>query len=129
MNVRMATCRELAQDKKANEDLARYFLSIEQNSTPVSILLPWFPGLAKIAKEKATFDLYLLIRRYVRIRREAKTPSTDPIDFLIANGDSDDTVIGVSVLNRYYHFMIRFDMSTDCDGVHFCCSYQHWRHW
>jgi len=56
--------------------------------------LPWFPGPAKIAKEKATLDLYLLIRKYVRIRREAKTPSTDPIDFLIANGDSDNTVIG-----------------------------------
>jgi sterol 14-demethylase len=127
MNVRMATCQELAQDRKANENIARYFIRIEQNSTPVSILLPWFPGAAKIAKEKATLDLYLLIRKYVRIRRKAVTLSTDPIDFLIANGDSDDTIIGVSVFDLYYHFLFHFDISTDRDGVHLFCRYQHWR--
>ena len=60
------------------------------------------------------------------MRREAKIPSKDAIDLLIANGDSDDVVIGVSALNRFYDpFVIRFGVSADRDGDHFCWGYQH----
>jgi len=126
--VRMAFCQEPARDKKAIE-VVRLYLSIEQNNTPASLILPWFPGPAKKAKKKATLDLYLLLRTYATMRREAKTPSTDPIDVLIASGDSDNVIIGVSALNRICnHIVIRFAVSLDRDGVHFrwCC--QHWHY-
>ena len=103
MTVRMATCRELAEDKQAVEDLTRHYLNVEQSNTPVSLLLPWFPGPAKKAKDKATLDLYLLINKYVTMRREATIPSMDPIDLLIANGDSNEAIIFVSVLDLLYH--------------------------
>ena len=98
MTVRMATCRELAEDKQVIQDLRKHYLDIEQNSTPTSILLPWFPGSAKKVKTKATLELYFLIKKYVTMRREAKIPSSDSIDFLIANGDSDEVIIEVSAL-------------------------------
>ena len=96
MTVRMATCQELAADKQAIADLRRHYFKIEQNTTATSVLLPWFPSPARKAKKKATLELYLLIQKYVTMRREAKTSSSDPIDFFIENGDSDELIIRVS---------------------------------
>ena len=104
MTVRMATCRELAEDKQAVQDVRKYYFDLEQSSTPVSVLLPWFPSPARVVKTKATFQLYFLIKKCITMRREAKIPSSDPIDLLIANGDSDEVIIGVSALDVFYHF-------------------------
>ena len=102
MTVRMATCRELADDKQAIQDARKHYFDIEQSSTPVSVLFPWFPGPAKKLKKKVTRELYLLIKKYVTMRRETKIPSSDPIDLFIANGDSDEDIISVSALNLFY---------------------------
>ncbi|KIM37023.1 hypothetical protein M413DRAFT_31186 [Hebeloma cylindrosporum] len=93
MTVRMATCRELAEDKQAIEELRRHYFNIEQSTTPVAVLLPWFPGQARKTREKATLGLYLLIRKFVTMRRKAKVPSSDPIDVFMENGDSDEVII------------------------------------
>jgi hypothetical protein len=97
MTVRMATCRELADDRQAVEKLAQLYWNIEKSATPFASLLPWFPGSAKRTKEKATMGLYHLIGSYVKLHRDAPTPSTDPIDVLMAEGISDDNILGVSL--------------------------------
>jgi len=97
MTVRMATCRELADDKQAVEKLAQYYWNIEKSATPFASLLPWFPGSAKKTKEKATMGLYHLLGSYVKLHREAPTPSTDPIDVLMAQGISDDNILGTII--------------------------------
>ena len=102
MTVRMATCRELAEDKQAVQDMRKHYFDMEQGVTPVSVLLPWFPGPAKKLKTKATRELYFLIKKYVTMRRETKIPSSESIDFLIANGDSDEAITSVSELNLFY---------------------------
>ncbi|KAF8156012.1 cytochrome P450 [Crassisporium funariophilum] len=94
MTVRMATCRELSEDQEAIDRLTQHYWDLEKAATPVALLLPWFPGPAKKAKEKATMDLYLLISSYVDLRRKASTPSMDPIDILIQNGYNNETIIG-----------------------------------
>ena len=98
MTVRLATCRELAEDKEAITQLSRHYWNVEKNSTPTSILLPWFPGPAKKAKAKATMGLYILLSSYVRLRRGASTPTMDPIDYLIGQGVSDGEIITVCLL-------------------------------
>jgi len=102
MTVRMATCRELAKDRQAVQDMRKHYFDMEQSRTPASVLLPWFPGPAKKLKTKATRELYLLIKKYVTMRRETKIPSSESIDFLIANGDSDEAITSVSALNLFY---------------------------
>lgn len=97
MTVRMATCRELADDRQAVEKLAQFYWNIEKSATPFASLLPWFPGSAKRTKEKATMGLYHLIGSYVKLHRDAPTLSTDPIDVLLADGISDDNILGVSL--------------------------------
>jgi hypothetical protein len=104
MTVRMATCRELAENKQAIENVRRHYFDMERNNTPVSLLLPWFPSPAKVLRTKATLQLYFLIKKYVTMRRETKIPSSDPIDLLIANGDSNEVITTVSALDVFYNF-------------------------
>ena len=104
MTVRIAACRELAEDKQAIQDIRKYFFDVEQSTTPVSVFLPWFPGPAKRVRTIATYGIYFLIKKYVTMRREAKIPSSDPIDFLIANGDPDEVIVSVSALNLLYGY-------------------------
>lgn len=105
MTVRMATCRELADDRQAVEKLAQLYWNIEKSATPFASLLPWFPGSAKRTKEKATMGLYHLIGSYVKLHRDAPTPSTDPIDVLMAEGISDDNILGVSLSHLLHTFV------------------------
>ena len=95
MTVRMASCKELSEDREAIARIDKHFCEIETNGTPVTVLLPWFPGSSKRAKEKATRDLYNLILSFVTLRRKSSTPSNDPIDLLISQGLSDDSIVQV----------------------------------
>ncbi|KAF9557039.1 cytochrome P450 [Agrocybe pediades] len=94
MTVRMATCEELAKDKKAIDDLTQNYWTLEKSATPVSLLLPWLPSKAKKAKETSTIALYNMLNDFVQLRRKAEVPSKDPIDLFIAQGESDETIIG-----------------------------------
>ena|SRR5437016_4157283 len=93
MTVRLATCRELSEDQEAVARLAEHYWNLEKSATPVSVLLPWFPGPAKKAKVNATMGLHTLLGSYVQLRRDASTPTTDAIDFLIGQGLSDSSII------------------------------------
>ena len=93
MTVRLATCRELSEDHEAVAQLAEHYWNMEKSTTPVSVLLPWFPSSAKKTKAKATLGLYTLLSSYVRLRRNASTPTTDTIDALLGQGVSDDAIV------------------------------------
>ncbi|RDB27059.1 putative lanosterol 14-alpha demethylase [Hypsizygus marmoreus] len=94
MTVRLATCRELSEDKESISKLAKHYWTLEQSATPFALLLPWFPGRAKKAKKDATMKLYTLISGYVDLRRQSQHPTSDAIDVLIAQGDSNETIVG-----------------------------------
>jgi len=96
MTVRMATCKELSEDREVVKQLAKIYREIEKSASPISVLLPWFPSPGRRAKQKATKDLYTLLLSYVKIRRQAPIPSADAIDFFISEGLSDNAVVGVS---------------------------------
>lgn len=97
MTVRMGACRELADDKDAIERLTQHYWNIEKSATPTVLLLPWLPSPAKKTQEKATRELFTMLYNYVYLRRNAPTPSTDPIDILIAYGDSNEGIVSVSL--------------------------------
>ena len=95
MTVRMASCRELSENREAIDRLAKTYYEIEGYGTPVAILFPWFPSSTTRAKKKATKILYDTFLSYVDLRRKSSTPSNDPIDFFISQGLSDDKIIEV----------------------------------
>ncbi|KJA20465.1 hypothetical protein HYPSUDRAFT_43159, partial [Hypholoma sublateritium FD-334 SS-4] len=93
MTVRMASCDELARDTKEIEKIQELYWVLEKSATPTALLLPWFPGRAKKAKEVATRELYMKFSHYVDLRREAKVPTTDAIDIMIGQGQSNADMI------------------------------------
>ena len=95
MTVRMASCRELSDDREVIARLSKNYLEIEKNGTPVTVLFPWFPSFAKRAKKKAMMVLYNTFLSYIELRRKSSNPSNDPIDLFISQGLSDDAIIGV----------------------------------
>ena len=96
MTVRMASCDELAKNIEEIEKIQELYWILEKSATPTALLLPWFPGRAKKAKEVATRELYMKFNHYVDLRREAKVPTTDAIDILIGQGHSNPDIIQVS---------------------------------
>ena len=96
MTVRMASCDELARNTEEIEKIQELYWTLEKSATPIALLLPWFPGRAKKAKEVATRELYMKFNHYVDLRREAKVPTTDAIDILIGQGHSNPDIIQVS---------------------------------
>ena len=93
----MASCRELSEDREAVGRVAKLYAEVEKTTSPVNILLPWFPTFSKRTKQKATTALYDLLLSYINLRRKASTPSVDAIDLFISQGISDYSIIQVSV--------------------------------
>lgn len=97
MTARIATCQELTKNKNDIDQLIQHYRDLDKSTTPVNVLLPWFPSQAKKTQEQATRALFTLVHKYVDLRRKAAAPSNDPIDILIAHGDTDETIVGVSL--------------------------------
>jgi len=95
MTVRLATCQELAENKDDIERLTQHYWDLEKSATPMALLLPWFPSRAKKAQKNSTRALFTLLYKYVDLRRKAPVPSSDPIDTLIAYGDTNEAIVGV----------------------------------
>lgn len=93
----MGTCEELSKDRKTIDKLAENYWTLEKSATPVAMLLPWFRGAAKKAQETSSLALYNLINHFVQLRRKASALTSDPIDSLIRDGNSDDAIISVSI--------------------------------
>jgi len=98
MTVRMATCEELATDVEKVQKMSGLYWTLEKSATPVSLLLPWFPGTARKNKEEATRNLYNMLCHYVDLRRKAEVPNSDAIDILIADGEDNTTIISVGAI-------------------------------
>ena len=93
MTVRMASCRELASDLAALAEFQRHYWILEKSATPTALLLPWFPGPAKRAKQASTTALFTTLWRYVEDRRKAQVPSSDAIDLLLGMGMNNQDII------------------------------------
>ncbi|KAF8957826.1 cytochrome P450 [Flammula alnicola] len=111
MTVRIAACRELAEDKQAIDKLIQIYWDLEQGVTPVSVLLPWFPSPARKAKDKATAALYMMLNSYVEMRRKAAVPNSDPIDVFLADGCSNNAIVA-TVMNIIFAGVINTGVAT-----------------
>jgi hypothetical protein len=86
MTVRMASCRELTSDLAALAELQKHYWILEKSATPTALLLPWFPGPAKRAKEASNKALFTMLWGYIEERKKAPVPSSDAIDVLLGQG-------------------------------------------
>lgn len=101
MTVRMSTCTELAQSREAVATLSKLYKDLENSAAPLSLLLPsWFPKAvaARNLKQSATNQLCDILSGYVDVRRQADIPrSSDAMDYLIAQGSSNQEIVDVGL--------------------------------
>jgi len=95
MTARMVTCRDLAKNETDRKKIGELFMTLQANSTPVSLLLPWFPSPVRKTAKQASTDLYTTLYTYVENRRDAELTS-DAIDVFIADGETTQNIVGVS---------------------------------
>jgi hypothetical protein len=95
--VRLASCRELAEDSGAVARIAQLFDNVERSATPASLLLPWLPSPARRLKQESNLQLFILIKSFVEIRQAASVRSSDAIDFLLGVGLKPDNVVEVEL--------------------------------
>jgi sterol 14-demethylase len=98
LTVGMATCRELLNNQKDVKRLQNDYFRLEKSATPSAVLFPWLPGYSQIKRLLALKNLYYALLKYVKIRRAAAVPSTDAIDLMLAQGKTDQEIIGVRTL-------------------------------
>jgi len=92
----MAMCRDLAKNGTDLEKIKALFITLRTSATPTSLLLPWFPSPARKTGKEATNELFTMLYTYVETRRHAE-PTSDAIDVLIAAGETNEGIAGVSL--------------------------------
>ncbi|KAG6906542.1 hypothetical protein DXG01_013250 [Tephrocybe rancida] len=112
MLVRLASCRELAEDKEALTQLARHYWELETSATPMALMFPWFPWPARKSNQRATEGAVGIVSNFIKLRRRATEPSPDSIDTLIAEGATNDTIIGF-ILGSLFAGVIPTGMSCE----------------
>jgi len=90
----MTTCHDLMKNETDLKKISDLFMTLQTNATPVSLLLGWFPSLAKRVGKLATTELFTALHTYVETRRHAE-PASDAIDILIADGETTQSIVEV----------------------------------
>ena len=97
MTIRVGCCEELATDPRAVQKISDLYWQYEKGVTPMSLLLPWFPSMARKQKNQAIRGLYSMLSHHVDVRRKAKQLTSDAYDVLIAEGEDNATIVEVCV--------------------------------
>ena len=95
--ARMTTCDSLARNDADLEKIAGLFLTLQKSATPASLLLPWFPSPARKRRQAAATELFKTLYTYVEKRKRAE-PTSDPIDVLLADGESSQSIARVRLV-------------------------------
>lgn len=106
MTVRMASCKELAADVPTIQKMGELYWKLEKSNTAMSTLLPWVPSRARRNRKEATVGLYEILSHYVDVRRKAEVASSDAIDVMIAEGESDNDIIQVRSFMRMVSLLL-----------------------
>ena len=95
--VRCLTCTEIAGSPKV---VARFRQLINQGErlSPAIVLFPWFPSLSMIKRTWATKQIYDIIVRAMKVRKQSGIPQNDALQMLLDSGEEHFTIVGVSIL-------------------------------
>jgi len=93
--VRCLTCTEIADDPEIVARFSQHYDDVDRGTTPATVLFPWFPSLSMIKKARATKQLYDIIVKAIKVRKQSGVPHNDTLQFLLDSGDEQNTIVGV----------------------------------
>jgi sterol 14-demethylase len=67
------------------------------------VLFPWFPSPSMIMRAWATKQIYDIIVRAMKVRKESGLPQNDALQMLLDSGEEHFTIVGVSIL-KFPHY-------------------------
>jgi hypothetical protein len=95
--VRCLTCTEIADDPKVVARCKKLFKQAEQLS-PAMVLFPWLPSPSMLMRAWATKQIYDIIVRAMKVRKQSGIPQNDALQMLFDSGEEHFTIVGVSIL-------------------------------
>jgi sterol 14-demethylase len=91
-------CTEIADEPKIVARCKQLFEQIESGITPATVLFPWFPSPSMIMRVRATKQLYDIIVKAVKVRKQSGVPRDDALQIFLDSGDELTTIVGVCML-------------------------------
>lgn len=95
LTMRMVGSAEIANNTASLRKTLRLFETIEQSTTPTSIIFPWMPTLALFKRTIAGGRLYQLFKGIMDDRKKTGRREDDALQYLIDMGDNIKSVIQV----------------------------------
>ena len=93
--MRMVGCAEIASDSVMLKKTMGLLETIEQSSTPTSIIFPWMPTPAFFKRTVAGARLYRIVKRLMNDRKNTGRREDDALQHLMDMGDDIKFVIQV----------------------------------
>lgn len=87
-------CHDVAEQPDLLESTLRHYSCIEESS-PIQILFPELPTLAKIRKQWAGLNLYWQFRKIIHNRRNQEIKGTDAMQMLMDDGMNEIEIASV----------------------------------
>lgn len=95
--MRTFVCSEIAEDLVLLEKTMGMIDTIEQSSSPTSIIFPWLPTFAGASRTIAGARLYFILEKIIAQRKKSGTRRDDPLQELIDRGENMRMTVAVSL--------------------------------
>ena len=84
------------------------------------VLFPWFPSPSMVTRAWATKQIYDIIVRAMKDRKQSGLPQNDALQMLLDSGEEHFTIVGVSILFFKLSHYSRRCVSLVYDGLRNC---------
>ncbi|KAH9998593.1 cytochrome P450 [Russula vinacea] len=92
--VRCLTCTEIADEPKLVARCKQLFEQVERGITPATVLFPWFPSPSMVMRARATKQLYDIIVKAMKVRKQSGVPRNDTLQIFLDSEDELATIMG-----------------------------------
>ncbi|THV04687.1 cytochrome P450, partial [Dendrothele bispora CBS 962.96] len=92
--VRSLSCSEISDDPALVSRLKKLYDTLDNGTTPFTVLLPWLPLPSMIRKLWATKEIYQIVVAAIKSREESGVSRDDTLQMLLDEGDDKLTVVG-----------------------------------
>ncbi|KAJ3508053.1 hypothetical protein NLJ89_g5964 [Agrocybe chaxingu] len=94
LTIRSLSCSEIAEDPALVARLKVLYDTLDNGTTPATVLVPWLPTPAMIKKLWATKEIYEIVTHAISARERSGTSRNDTLQMLLDSGDEKLVVVG-----------------------------------
>jgi len=107
VTIRSLSSSEIADDPVLVTRLKKLYDTLDTGTTPMTVLIPWFPAPAMIKKLWATKEIYGIVTTAINTRIQSGMSRNDTLQMLLDCKDEKLVVVGVSKMHIAQYFSPR----------------------